>query len=66
MYLVHTMSTFSLFLKEILLIFLFFFNNFLIANKFEISSAQDAGFSKDRLNKIGTSIFFNGSVKKKR
>ncbi len=52
MYLVHTMSTFSLFLKKILLIFLFLFNNFLIANKIESISVQDAGFSKERLNKI--------------
>lgn len=52
MYLVHTMSTFSLFLKKTLIIFLFLFNNFLIANKIESISVQDAGFSKERLNKI--------------
>ena len=44
------MSTFSLFLKKLLLIFLF--NNFLIANKIESISVLDAGFSKERLNKI--------------
>ena len=50
MYSVHTISTFSLFLKKILFIFLF--NNFLIANKIESISVEDAGFSKERLNKI--------------
>ena len=50
MYSVHTISTFSLFLKKILFIFLF--NNFLIANKIESISVQDAGFSQERLNKI--------------
>ena len=52
MYLVHFMSTFSLLLKKILLIFLFLFNDFLIANKIENISFQEAGFSKQRLNKI--------------
>ena len=46
------MSTFSLFLKKILLIFLFLFNNFLIANKIARISIQEAGLLKERLNKI--------------
>ena len=46
------MSTSSLFLEKILLIFLFLFNNFLIANKIESISFQEAGFSEERLNKI--------------
>ncbi len=50
MYSVHTISTFSLFLKKILFIFLF--NNFLIANKIESISVEDAGFSKEGINKI--------------
>ncbi len=54
MYLVHTMNTFSLYFKKILLVLLFkfLFSNFLIANKIESISVQDAGFSKERLNKI--------------
>ena len=57
------MSTFSLSLKKILLIFLFLFNNFLIANKIESSSVEDAGFSKERLNKIDET--FIKSIKNK-
>ena len=54
MYLVHTMSTSSLYLKKILLILLFIFllNNLLIANKIERISSQNAGFSEERLAKI--------------
>ena len=46
------MSTFSLFWKRLLLIFLLLFTNFLIANKTESISAQDVDFSKVRLDKI--------------
>ncbi len=46
------MSTLSLFLKKILLIFLFLFNDFLIANEIESISFQEAGLSEERLNKI--------------
>ena len=71
MYSVHTMSTFSLFLKKILLILLFIFlcNNFLIANKIESISFRDTGFSKERLYKIDIAFIkaiqnkkINGSV----
>ncbi len=54
MYLEHTMSTFSLFLKKILLVplFIFLFNNILIANKIEHISLHEAGFSEERISKI--------------
>ena len=54
MYLEHTMSTFSLFLKKILLVplFIFLFNNILIANKIKHISLHEAGFSEERISKI--------------
>ena len=54
MYLVLTMSIFSFFLKKILLVhvFIFLFNNYLIANKIERTSSKDAGFSEHILTKI--------------
>ena len=64
MYLAPTMSIFSFFLKKILLIhvFIFLFNNYLIANKIERTSSKDAGFSEDRLTKIDKT-FIKLSVK---
>ena len=51
------MSTFSLFLKKKLLIFLLLNNNFLIANKIESIQFEDAGFSKERIDKIDETFF---------
>ena len=54
------MSTFSLFLKKILLTFLLLLNNFLITNKIESISAQDPGLSKERLNRNSPNFLTGG------